>query len=160
MGAAAELFGVFTKGDDADDIAVFLGEFHLRAEGFGFFDRQDLGDLGDALGDLEVDFLFDLPLLLFGEGAEGSEVETEVVFVHERAFLIDMFAQDVSDRRMEEVGRRMVPSGELALTFFDDRLHLIAFFDLAIFDLDMDQMLARWGFGDFDDVRAEVLILQ
>ena len=96
MGATAEFFGIFAKFNDTDGVAILLGEFHLSAFLFGFFDREDFGDFFDTLFDFGINFFFKSEQILFAHLLWGAVVKTEIFFVDEAATLIDVLTKDVA----------------------------------------------------------------
>ena len=64
--------------------------------------------------DLLVDDALDLEQLLASDGAEVHEVEPQPIGRNQRARLLDVLAQHLSKRRMEQVSGRVVAAGRVA----------------------------------------------
>ena len=105
MRAAAQLDAVAAHIDHADDIAVFFTKQCGRADFSRFIDwhftRVDHITGQDGL----IDHPFDLADLLGRHGGEMREVKAQAVGFDERARLVDMIAQDVAQRALQQVRR-------------------------------------------------------
>src|SRR5690606_3887069 len=107
---------VHTHGEYAHFIVVF---FTKQCHGAGFTGVVDVHQTGGHFGvgtDLSVDNGFDLRDFFRFYAFQMREVKTQFVIRHQRAFLAHMLAQHFAQRRMQQVGRRVVNS--CRLTFF------------------------------------------
>ncbi len=103
MSTAAELDGLLSHGDNADDVAVLLAEesgcTHLLSLVNGHLADGDIQTIEDHVANALVDGKD----LIGGECGEVSEVETEMVGLNERASLVDMVAQNVLESSLEQM---------------------------------------------------------
>ena len=104
MGAAAQLHGEVAHGHYPDSGAVLLAEGGHRAPGLGLVQRQLLGDDGQTVQNSTVDQILHLVQLLGGDAFKVSEVETQAVRLHQRACLMDVVAQYLHQRGIQQVG--------------------------------------------------------
>ena len=108
MGAATQLEAVVLDSDGPDRLAVLFVEEGVSTslDRLGHAHERD----GDAavLPDDAVDLVLDGALLVVAERAVEREVETEVVGRHERACLTCPLPDDVPERTMEQVRRRVI----------------------------------------------------
>ena len=131
MGAAAELAAIFAEADNADDVAVFLREFHLGAKALSFLDRQDLSFLFDAFLNFFIDDSLNAKKVFFLNFGKGGEIEAEIVLVDVRTLLIDMGSKHFAKRGVQQMGRRVVPRGEPPLLLVDDEVDFVPRFQTA-----------------------------
>ena len=93
---------------DAHDVAVLLGEKGHGARG----DRVLIGHLprldGEVLPDVLVDLFFYMGERVIRDRAMMAEVEPQAVGRHDRAGLADVGAEHLAERRVHQMGRRMV----------------------------------------------------
>jgi hypothetical protein len=110
------------EGDDADGLAVLLAEERHRAAGLRLGERDaGLDARGDVLEDPAVHAALDLPLLLGRDPLEVREVEAEAVRGDERALLLDVRAEHLAQRGVEEVGGGVVLDDAAAAVARDER---------------------------------------
>ena len=114
MGAAAELARDAVDLDHAHPLAVFLAEQRHRAEllGLGAVHLQPAHR--PALLDPLVDAVLDRAQLLGAERLAVGEVEAQLVGAHRRARLADVGAEPLAQRRVQQVGRRVVAHRRVA----------------------------------------------
>ena len=123
MGTAAELGRVVADLDDAHLVPVLLAEQHHRAELARLFDRRHERAHGDRLEHALVDDALDA-LALFGRQLLGvREVEAQLVGANGRARLLDVIAEHVAQRLVQQVRRGVVRLGREAVAPVDDCLH-------------------------------------
>ena len=115
MGTAAQFDGeVAAHAQHTYLITVLLAEQGHGALGLGGLDIGFFGlDLG-VLANLGVDDVFQLLQLLGLDRLEVAEVETQALTVDQRAFLLDVIAQHLTQRGVQQVGRGVVQRGGLA----------------------------------------------
>ncbi len=101
MNAAAELPAEIADPDEANLFPVFFLEDGDRALLQAFVKCGDPGLDRDILPDLLIDQELDLPNLLFTEGREVGEIETEPVGRHQRSGLFDVIAQNLTQGGVE-----------------------------------------------------------
>ena len=108
VGAAAKLNGGAVA-HDAHFLAVLLAEEGHRAQGFGLGDGH-VATLVErqVLADATVDDLLHAADLLVGHLAEVGEVEAERLGPDVRSFLLDVCAERLAERLMEQVRSRVV----------------------------------------------------
>jgi hypothetical protein len=107
MGARAELAAVAADVDDAHDLPVLLAEEGERA--LGLLVKVHLVGLDPrVVEDPLVDELLDLAELGVGHGLKVREVEAQPVRGVERARLADVGAEDLAQRPVQQVRRRVV----------------------------------------------------
>ena len=104
MGAAAELRGEVAHLYHPDGLAVLLTEHGHGALLFSLLDGQYLRHHGIALQNGVVHQFLHLPQLLRGDGLKVGEVEAQAVRLHQRARLMDVVAQHLLQRRIQQVG--------------------------------------------------------
>ena len=100
--------------DDAHLVAVLLAEEHHRAELARLVDRDDVRPHRVVLEDRLVDPLLDRAPLVGRERLRVGEVEAQLVGAHRRAGLVDVVAEHVAERPVQQmrgrvVGRRREP---------------------------------------------------
>ena len=113
MSAAAQLDAEARNRDDADLVAVLLAEERHRASGDRLLRVLHVRLHGRIAQDLFVDDALDLEQLLASDGADVHEVEAQPVGRNQRARLLDVLAQHLSKRGMEQVSRRVVAAGRV-----------------------------------------------
>ena len=118
VGAAAELDRV-AHGADADDVAVLLAEQRHRALVLGLGDRQLLDLDRMALQNHPVDLILHLLDLLLGHRGEVAEVEAAAVLVVVGTGLMDVGAQHLAQRQLQQVADRVVGHDAAAAQLVD-----------------------------------------
>ena len=89
-------------------VAVLLAEEHHRAEPARFVDRRDEGAHRQVLEDLLVDEVLNSLPLFVRQLLRMREVEAKLVRAHGRARLLDVLAEHVAQRLVQEVRRGVV----------------------------------------------------
>ena len=112
--AAAELHAEAGNRDDADAVAVLLAEERHRAVRDRLLGRLDLGRHRRVADDLLVDDALDAQELVARDGGDVHEVEAQPVGRDERARLLDVRAEHLPQRRMEQVRRRVIAARRVA----------------------------------------------
>ena len=100
--------------DDADAVAVFLAEQRHRAGGDRFFRRSHVGLHRRVAVDLLVDDALDVVELLARDRLEVHEVEAQPIGRDERAGLLDVRAEHLAQRRVQQVRRRVIAPRRVA----------------------------------------------
>ena len=114
MGTAAQLDGeVAAHAQHAHLVAVLLAEQRHGALGLGGFDVGFLGLDRGVLANLGVDDVFQLFQLLGLDRLEVAEVEAQTLTVDQRALLLNVLAQHLTQRGVQQVGGRVVQRGGL-----------------------------------------------
>ena len=108
MGAAAQLDGLIIGIDDPDGIAVFFAEQRHGAQLFGLLDGHLGGGDGVRLQNQLVDTGLHLFQLLGGHGGKMTEVEAADLIIHHGARLMDVVAQNLLQRLLQQVAGGMV----------------------------------------------------
>jgi hypothetical protein len=106
----AELHAEARDADDADLIAVFLSEERHGARRDRLLGRAHFGSDRRVLHNFLVDDPLDAIALVIGHGLKVHEVESQPVGGDERARLLDVRAEDLPERRVQKVSRRVVPA--------------------------------------------------
>ncbi len=132
--ATAELLRL-AHGEHADGVAILLAEEGDGAPLFGDGDGQDLGLDRHVAQHARVGQVLDALALGRRHGREVGEVEAQALGGHERALLGDVRAQDLTQRPVEEVGRRVVPADGVAALGIDGQLEALADAQLALANL-------------------------
>ena len=114
MGAAAEFHGHTAHFHHADHVAVLLAEHGHSALLLGLLDGQHLRHHRDTIQNGVVDQLIHLCQLLRGDGLEVGEVEPQTVRLHQRTGLMDMVAQHLLQRRIQQMGSAVGAANTLA----------------------------------------------
>ena len=131
VGPAAELPGVLPDLDHAHGVPVLLAEEHHGAEPLRLLHRG----LEDARGvvprEAAVGDQLRLLQLIGGDGRRMREVEAQTAGLHERPRLASVLAQELSERRVHDVGGGVGSRGRLAAVGVDLRMGLLARPDLA-----------------------------
>ena len=103
----------------AHTVAVLLAEQRHGALGLGGLDVGFFGLHRGVLADLRVDDVFQRLDLLRLDRFEVAEVETQTLAIHQRAFLLDVIAQDLAQRRVQQVRGRVVQCSGVAYVSID-----------------------------------------
>ncbi len=162
MGSAAQLQRVVLDADRPDALAVLLVEERVGAGGDGLRHRQNGCGHGPVLAHDAADLVLDRHLLVRGQGPIQRVVEPQVVRGHERAGLMGVRPDDVSQRPVQQMGGRVVahrPGSPFGVDARRNRLaHLESAVELAAMDeepgdrllrvLDREQVAAAAGFED------------
>ena len=106
--AAAELAREAVDLDDAHLLPVLLAEEHHRAELARLLDRSDERAHGDRLEDLLVDDSLDSLPLRGRQRLRVGEIEAELVGTHGGSSLLDVVAEYLPKRRVQQMRRRVV----------------------------------------------------
>src|ERR1700688_4531671 len=109
--AAAEFLAVKTAGSarvgngDHTNIVfgIFVAEKSEGAGGQGFFQGSDIGFERGVYANFVVDLLLDVAQLLGIDGSEMSEIKTEALGRIEGAGLLDVRAESIAQRRVDEM---------------------------------------------------------
>ena len=104
MGTAAQLHGELAHGHHAHGLAVLLAEGSHGAPGLGLRQRQLLGGDGQAVQHRVVHQILHLQDLLGGDGLKVGKVEAQTIRLHQRAGLMDVVAQHLLQRGIQQVG--------------------------------------------------------
>ena len=112
--AAAQLHADARDADDADLVAVFFAEERHRAGRDSLLGRPDLGLHRRIAVDLLVDDSLDAIELLARHRLKMYEIEPQPVGRHERARLLDVYAEYRAQRGVEQVCRRVVAARGIA----------------------------------------------
>ncbi len=102
-------------------VAVFLAEQCQRAEVERVLVRHLTHFRFDVASDLGVDQVLYAPQLVRAEGLEMREVETQTIRRNQRAFLLHMRAQHLTQRRVQEMRRRVIEHCRLTAPCIDAR---------------------------------------
>ncbi len=108
MGAAAELGRRAVDVDDPHDLAVLLAEERHRPEPARLVEGRLERVHGHVREDGAVDALLDLDALLVGQLRRVREVEAELVRANSGARLLDVVAEHLAKRGLEQVRRGVV----------------------------------------------------
>ncbi len=103
MRPAAQLDGVVGNLHDSHDVAVLLAEEHHRAELPRLVDRRLEDVHGPVLEDELVHAALDRVALVGTERVIMREVEAQLVRTHCRAGLVDVIAEHLAKRLMDEM---------------------------------------------------------
>ena len=126
MRAAAQFGGEIAHLQHAHAVAVLLAEQRHRAEIERFLVTH-VSNFGFVVAaHLRVDHVFDAAQFLARHRLEMREVETQPIRRHQRAFLRDMFAKHLAQRRVQQMRRRMIEHGGLTARAVDARHDLRA----------------------------------
>ena len=108
--APAQLHGVvLVKGDDAHELAVLFPEQGHCAQALGLGDGHVAALVQrNLLADALVHELLNLAQLLVAHLGEVREVEAQQLIVHQRAFLLHVLPQDAPQRRLQQMGSRVI----------------------------------------------------
>ena len=118
--AAAQLHAEARHADDADLVAVFLAEQRHRAGRDGLLGRHvDVRLHRRVPVDLLVDDALDAIELVARDRLEVHEVEAQAIGRDERAGLLDVRAEHLAQRGVEQVRRRVIAARRVA----DVRVH-------------------------------------
>src|SRR6185503_8497197 len=112
--SAAQLEAETRYRHHTDAIAVLLPEERHGPGRNRFLGRAHLGLHRDVAPDLLVDDAFDLEHLRRSDWREVCEVETQPIGCYQRARLLDVAAEHLPQRRVQEVRRRVIPPGRIA----------------------------------------------
>src|SRR5690606_28836706 len=124
VGTATQLDGeAAAHGQHAHALAVFLTEQRHGTLGLGGLDVGFLDFHRGVATDLGVDHFFQLAQLLRLDRLEVAEVEAQALAVDQRALLLDVLAEDLAQRGMQQVGGRVVLRGGLTDTRLDLGTH-------------------------------------
>ena len=154
--AAAELDRPAVDVDDAHDVAVLLGEEHLRAELARFVDRRLEDPHGQVREDALVHAPLDLRALVGAQRLRMREVEAELVGPHGGACLLDVVAEHLAQALVQEVRRRVVRHRRIADAPRDDRLHAVALREAFAAE---DELLVRLEPQRLDELGARAAVL-
>ncbi len=146
VGAAAQFHGHAGHLDHAHHVAVFLAEKGGGPLGPGGFDAEFLDDNRRVQQNGRVDLVLDLGQLLGGHGRDVGEVEAQAVRADQRTGLVDVAAQDVFERLVEQVGAGMVAGGGGADGGVHGQFGFLIEQDLALLDFDVVGGQLRPGF--------------
>src|SRR5688572_6548936 len=135
VGAAAKLGREVAERQHAHLVAVLLAEERHRTR----LDRRIVGHVADVAGSVPADFRVHHPLdrleLLRGDRLRVREIEAQPVRRDQRPFLDYVRAEDLAQRRVQEVGGGMVEHRRLARRAVHGRGHRLALAKAAGFDL-------------------------
>ena len=107
VGAATQFLGVIPHGQRTDLVPVLLAEQRHETLAPGRVHGAEPGDDRRRLHDLAVDRVLGRSDLGVGELLTVGEVETQALVIDGRAGLVDVFAELVPQRGVEQVGRRV-----------------------------------------------------
>ena len=107
-------------------VAVLLAEQRHGALLLGGLDVGFFGLDRGVLANLGVDDVFQRLDLLGLDGFEVAEVEAQTLTVDQRAFLLNVIAQHLAQRGVQQVRGRVVQRGGVAHFGFDVGLHRCA----------------------------------
>src|SRR3954470_17438983 len=141
--AAAQLARVRAVGDvdHAHDVAVLLAEQRGRAEALGLVERRRDRPHGVVADDPLVDAVLDRRAILGRQALGVAEVEAQLVGPAVRAGLVDVHAEALAQRRVEQVRRGVVARGGVAREAVDARDDALAGAQLALDRLDDDRLV-------------------
>src|SRR5690606_20590284 len=123
VGAATQLDGeTAAHAQHTHLVAVLFTEQRHGAARLGRLDISLLDIHRRVLANLGVDPIFQRLDLLGLDRLEVTEVETQTLAVHKRTFLRHMLAQDLAQRGVQQVSRRVVQSGCLTHRGIDGRI--------------------------------------
>ncbi len=128
MGASAKLGGEVADFDDADAVAIF---FAKEGHGVEFVDGDINGDVfknfdARIFEDLLVDEVFDVLQFFVGDLLKVGEVEAQVLRINKRAGLLDVGAESLAQRGVEEVGAGVIADGGGAEVGINDGVDAVA----------------------------------
>ena len=112
--AAAQLHAEARDRHDADAVAVLLAEQRHRAGGDRVLRVLHVGLHRRVPQDLLVDDALDFERLFARDGAQVNEVEAQAIGRHERARLLDVTAEHLPERRVQQMSGRVVAAGRVA----------------------------------------------
>ncbi len=134
VGAAAQLDGAVAGVHHPHSLTVLVAEERDRPLGLRFGARQLLGPNRQIAQDLGVNEVFHLVELGPGHRLVMREVKTQPVGGHEGAVLLDVGAEHLPQRPVEEVGPGVVPPDGRSPLGIDHGPSLLARRDVALFD--------------------------
>ena len=151
MGTATQLLGepLAAHAQHTHLVVVFLAE---QSHGTGFTSGIDIhqfsGDRGVSQN-LAIDQNLDLLALGFTHRFAMGEVEAQIVRRHQRAFLLHMVAQHVTQGGVHQVGGRVITHDGATAIHIHVGGHFLAHFQAAAFHLAQVHMgrLAFFGIG-------------
>ena len=113
MGAAAKLdrigpVALLAHGDDTYFIAIFFAEQSERAVLHRLVRRHQARRQAGIFANADIDFGLDRALLRIAHRLGVADIETQALGCDERALLGDMIAEMPTQRRVQQMGRRVV----------------------------------------------------
>ena len=158
MGATAQLLGERARLDDAHELAVLLAEQRGNARLASGGERCLVGEHGGIGHDDVVADALDLEYLLVGHRLEVREVEPQTVGRDERARLLDMVAQHLDQRRLQNMRGGVVAGDERTAALVDFRVHVVVLANGARGDNARVRGKIRLGLGGVFDLDGAVLV--
>ena len=140
MRAAAEFAAeAIADLDDAHSLTVLIAEEHLHSRQFlGLRDREFLRLYLQVLVDLLVHQTLDLRFLRVVHRPSVREVERELIGLDLAAALLDVFAEDLVQGPVQQVGGGVVLAGEVAQEI-DRQVRNLARLNASLRDLTHEQ---------------------
>ena len=152
MAAAAQLARELASLNDAHGIAVFLAEQSRDARLASGVERSLVRAHGNGVHDLLVCDALNLGQLLGRYALEVGEVKAQAIGANVAASLLHMVAQNLAQRRMEQMRAGMVARNALAAKLVDNRANGVAHVKLAFDDFHVvagETLLGSLGIDDF-----------
>ena len=157
MRSAAELLGEGARLDDADELAVLLSEQGKDTRLARRRERRLVCVYGKVGHDDVIANALDLENLLMVHGLEMREIEAQPVRGDERSGLLHVLSEDIGQRTLQDVRRRVVARDEGAAACVDGGVHDIALVNAPGDDravMDGQALLGPFGVIDGDGAQV------
>ena len=140
-----------THRHDANLVAIFFPEESAGAGANGFIDAHQTGHDGRVLEDGVIGDVLDAHKFVRADRLLMGKIEAQPVGSHERSFLRHMAAENLAERLVQKMRRRMVGAHRLPALVIDDKLKRQPNPQLALLDhAFMDKKTAEFFLGVVD----------